>query len=181
MFWCELLFFPTNRPHFSDRFKAVQPNDAQLSALFSTLSVFNIFLPLYSLICGLSLIRRLFQSLFVLSLFFTLSFSGDADENHACFIFSSEGAEYFSFAFSLSFYVLPLLLLFFQASLMCLWIRYHSVWMSSQTQMRGAFLAQCMHAFFIIQTRGNHMRSSNWTCLLGLSVCCSTHIRPYNC
>lgn len=71
------------------------------------------------------------------SLPFSLCFSGDVDENEACFIFSSEGAEYFSFAFSL-FLCSPS---FFRASLMCLWIRYHSVWMSSQTQMRGS----CMH------------------------------------
>lgn len=67
----------------------------------------------------------------------SLCFSGDVDENEACFIFSSEGAGYFSFAFSL-FLCSPS---FFRASLMCLWIRYHSVWMSSQTQMRGS----CMH------------------------------------
>lgn len=79
-------------------------NDLMFLLSLSTLSVFNIFLPLCSHSFVFTYLWSVSYSASV-SVFFSLSlpfsFSGDADENQACFIFSSEGAEYFSFAFFL--------------------------------------------------------------------------------
>lgn len=83
-----------------------------------------------SFICGflLCLLLPFFSPL-------PFSFSGEVDENQACFIFSSECAEYFSFVFSL--FLCAPSFFFPQSALMCLWIRYHSIWMSSQTRMHA--------------------------------------------
>lgn len=175
-------FYSTNGPHFLDRFKAIHPNDAQLSVLS-----FQLFLSLifscpctHSFVVCLSFCACFSLFLFSLSLSLFLSLGMPMKTMPVLFYFIFfRGRWIFQFCIFSCFLCAPSF--FFQASLMCLWIRYHSVWMSSQTQMRGVFLTQCMHAFFIIQTRGIHMRSSNWTCLLGLSMRCSTHIRPYNC
>lgn len=115
------------------------------------------------------------------SLYFSALFLGM--KTMPVLFFSSEGAEYFSFAFSL-FLCAPS---FFQAPLMCLWIRYHSVWMSSQTQMRGRShalahtprvhtLSLCL---FILETRGIRIQACILLCLSVFSMRHSTHITAH--
>lgn len=85
---------------------------------------------LCSLICGLSPILCLFLS-FSLSPFVFLWGCG---WKPSLFYFFFRERWIFQFCIFLSLFCAPS---FFQAPLMCLWIRYHSVWMSSQTWMRG--------------------------------------------
>lgn len=132
---------------------------------------------LCSLICGLSPILCLFLS-FSLSPFVFLWGCG---WKPSLFYFFFRERWIFQFCIFLSLFCAPS---FFQAPLMCLWIRYHSVWMSSQTWMRGhshALSRTHTHTLclFILETRDIHMQVCILVCLSVFSTRCSTHITAH--
>lgn len=169
-----------NRPHFKGSFKSIKLNDCFLLYLFNSFSVFNIFLPLCCLSFVFTYLWSVSYSVSV-SVFLSLPFVflWGCGWKPSLFYFFFRGRWIFQFCISLSLFCAPS---FFQAPLMCLWIRYHSVWMSSQTWMREhshALSHTHTLCLFILETRDIHMQVCILVCLSVFSTHCSTHITAH--
>lgn len=152
---------------FVSSFQAIQLNNALFSILFffsSSFSVFNVFLPLCCLSFVFTYLWSVFYSCSVSFLFLSFSPSLGIGMKTKPVIFFLQRALNISVLHFFSSLFMCSLFFFSQAPLMCLWIRYHSVWMSSQTKMRQAARAHTHNALPLFIPEASHMQSHFLVC-----------------